>query len=50
VQIPAGVVPGEYRIRLGIYNRLTLKRDRPSTSQCLDDKAVWLPATLRVEE
>ncbi len=50
VQVPAGVAPGEYRVRMGLCNRLTQKRDRSGTDLPLDHKAVWLPVTLRVEE
>jgi 4-amino-4-deoxy-L-arabinose transferase-like glycosyltransferase len=50
VRIPEGVTPGEYRIQMGLYNRLTEKRERPRTSLPVDHKAMWLPVTLRVEE
>jgi 4-amino-4-deoxy-L-arabinose transferase-like glycosyltransferase len=48
VQIPASVPPGDYRLRFGLYNRVTEKRCRPLTSLPLEHKAVWLPVTLHV--
>lgn len=49
IAVPADAPPGTYRIRLGLLDRVTGQRARPRTELPERKRAVWLPATVRVE-
>lgn len=50
VRVPPGTKPGDYRLRLGLYDRVTHDRARPRTELPVESRAVWLPGTLRIIE
>ena len=50
VNVPHGIEPGDYQIRMGIYNRETYKRLSPSTGFPKRKNAVMTPVMITVTE